>query len=726
MKTRNKIFSIGKIVLVMTAVLLIAFAFLPSTSAAPPSQQAVNVVPKLDSTPRVALASAFAGELALVKSKMTIENTYVISNKTFYAGKIGAKDYLAFFTSTSPTNASAYLEAAILEFNLSHIVATGISGGVSPKLNIGDVFVSSYWTEYQQTRYARQKPDGTYDTTSDLPNWGMAFPQKVSTNRVGNPPDKEDRIRWFPTDARMLEAMEKAAAAVKLNQCGKDRDGKDVCLSQQPKVVVGGFGVSGPTFVDNKDFREYTYNTFNQPGSLDMESSQWAHVAYANGIPLIVVRSLSDLAGGGPGANEISTFGVVAADNSATLLLKFLETWNPGSPSPMPLLGSDDVPVALPSTPIPQTKVNFGVVLVGPYNDHGWSEAHYTAANYVKSKVPGSDFIYIDKLNPADRPGTTLEQVVTDMASKGVKLIITTSDDFQTDTITAAQKHPELTFINVSGDSTWKDGKNYKAIPNLGNFMGKMEYMKMVAGCAAALTTQTGKIGFLGPLINDETRRLADAAFLGANYCWTTYAKKNAADLKFDVKWIGFWFNIPGVTLDPTKVANDFYNSGNDVVISGLDTTEALVVAGQRQKQGQKVWAVSYDYKNGCDEAPNACLGVPYFNWGPRYVKTVRDFAAGTLKASWNWDGPDWTNINNPDSGSVGFAFGKALSDANKATVQNFIDGMASGSINLLRGPIKLQDGSQYLKDGVMPTNQQIWYLPQLLAGMTGPSAPTK
>ena len=42
----------------------------------------------------------------------------------------------------------------------------------------------------------------------------------------------------------------------------------------------------------------------------------------------------------------------------------------------------------------------------------------------------------------------------------------------------------------------------------------------MIAGCAAALTTKTGQIGYLGPLINDETRRLASSAYLGAKYCW--------------------------------------------------------------------------------------------------------------------------------------------------------------------------------------------------------------
>jgi simple sugar transport system substrate-binding protein len=56
--------------------------------------------------------------------------------------------------------------------------------------------------------------------------------------------------------------------------------------------------------------------------------------------------------------------------------------------------------------------------------------------------------------------------------------------------------------------------------------MGKMEYGKMIAGAAAALTTQTGKIGYLGPLINDETRRLTAAAYLGAaTHGRSTWAK---------------------------------------------------------------------------------------------------------------------------------------------------------------------------------------------------------
>ena len=368
------------------------------------------------------------------------------------------------------------------------------------------------------------------------------------------------------------------------------------------------------------------------------------------------------------------------------------------------------------------TEFKFGLILVGPYNDHGWSEAHYQAGKYVESKIPGAKMIYVDNVNPGAKPGVTVPQLVDDLVGQGVKIVFTTSDDFKDGTLEAATKHPDLPIINVSGDHAWKDGKDFKAPSNLSNFMGRMEYGKMIAGCAAALTTQTGKIGYLGPLINDETRRLAASVYLGARYCWTEVAKKDAKALSFKVTWIGFWFNIPGQTLDPTKVADDFYNNGYDVVLSGIDTTEALVEGGKAAKSGKQAWTVPYDYKDACKEAEDICLGVPYFNWGPSYIKAVQMVMDGKWAQYWDWNAPDWTDINNPDSSAVGFIKGKGLSAEAAANVDKFIKGLADGSIALFKGPLNFQDGSAYLKDGEVATDLQVWYLPQLLEGMEGPS----
>jgi simple sugar transport system substrate-binding protein len=364
----------------------------------------------------------------------------------------------------------------------------------------------------------------------------------------------------------------------------------------------------------------------------------------------------------------------------------------------------------------------FGVVLVGPYNDHGWSEAHYAAGKYVESKIPNTKMIYVDNVNPGAKPGVTVPQVVEDLISKGAKIILTTSDDFKDGTLEAAKKHPEIPIVNVSGDHAWKEGKDFKAPNNESNFMGRMEYGKMIAGCVAALTTKTGKIGYLGPLINDETRRLAGSAYLGAKYAWTNILKKDPNKLKFKVTWIGFWFNIPGQTLDPTKVAVNFYSTGYDVVLSGIDTTEALVEANKMAKAGKKVWAVQYDYKDACKEAEDVCLGVPYFNWGPAYLKAINMVMENKWTQYWDWDGPDWKDINNSDTSAVGFLKGKALSPENAEKLDAFIKGLADGSINLFKGPLKFQDGKTYLKEGEVATDLQIWYFPQLLKGMEGAS----
>jgi adenosylhomocysteine nucleosidase len=59
-----------------------------------------------------------------------------------------------------------------------------------------------------------------------------------------------------------------------------------------------------------------------------METAAVAHVAYVNALPFIAFRSLSDLAGGGTGPNELPLFMELAADNSATVVTAFVAAWN--------------------------------------------------------------------------------------------------------------------------------------------------------------------------------------------------------------------------------------------------------------------------------------------------------------------------------------------------------------------------------------------------------------
>lgn len=379
-----------------------------------------------------------------------------------------------------------------------------------------------------------------------------------------------------------------------------------------------------------------------------------------------------------------------------------------------------------------QDEFVFGMILVGAKNDGGWSQAHYEGGQYVEQNVPGAKMVVFENLNPAVSPEATVEGVVQDMVDAGATLIFTTSDEFEEDTTTTAEKFPDVTFINVSGD----DAYTGEAPANLGNVMGEMEWGKLIAGCAAALSTETGSIAYLGPLINFETRRLASSVYLGARHCYEQRGM-DPASLVFNVTWIGFWFNIPGVTLDPTEVTNTFFDNGADVVISGIDTTEAIVVAGQRAANGESVFAVPYDFAGACELAPDVCLGVPYFHWGPAYKGIVESVQAGTWESSFDWVGPDWSDINNPDTSTIGFVKGAGLGEEASAALDAFIaqaavyaeDAANENTFWLWEGPLNYQDGTEIAAEGPVPAiaplgeTPSVWYLEQLLEGMIGASS---
>lgn len=367
-------------------------------------------------------------------------------------------------------------------------------------------------------------------------------------------------------------------------------------------------------------------------------------------------------------------------------------------------------------------KFDAAMILVGRRNDSGWNQAHYEATQYVVEKQPNIQFRYVEQVNPGDRPNLKASEVADELIAKGAKLVIFNSDDFKDDALATAKKHPTVSIIHSSGDYAWKEGKNFKNQPNLGNVMPQIEYGKMIAGCSAALSSETGKIGYVGPVINDETRRLASASYLGARYCWQNYRKKNPSDLTFKVVWIGFWFNIPGKTLDPSKVTSDFYNSGFDVVLSGIDTPEVSIQTKKAVEAGKKVKFLHYDIKTGCNLAPELCIGVPYYNWGPTYLDQITKAKNGKFTGEFISVAPDWKDLNNADTSAVGFTKGKALTPENDKLLTGFITGLGNGSINLYKGPLNYQDGSPFLKEGETATPQQIWYFSKLLQGIQGAS----
>jgi len=278
----------------------------------------------LEDSPRLAIVSAYGPELEQLLKNAQIKNTFVINGRSYHVGELGGNEVVLFMSGVSMVNAAMSTQTALDHFNINGIVFSGIAGGVNPDLDIGDVVVPAQWGQYQEQLFARETTDG-WDLgwySEEFPNYGMMFPQKVSVTRKGDKPDAEKELFWFQVDPEMLSVARQVADDVQLKKCTSS--GK--CLETDPVVTLGGNGVSGSTFVDNAEYRKWVWDTF-QADALDMETASVAHVAYVNDIPFIAFRSLSDLAGGGPGANEIDIFFQLASDNSAEVVIAFLQAW---------------------------------------------------------------------------------------------------------------------------------------------------------------------------------------------------------------------------------------------------------------------------------------------------------------------------------------------------------------------------------------------------------------
>jgi len=279
---------------------------------------------RLDLQPRIAVISAFEPELALLQTRLEGARRYSANGVTFSTGTLQGKPVVLFLSGISMTNAAMNTQLALDRFRISHIVFSGIAGGVNPGLHIGDVSVPVRWGQYLEVLMAREVAPGKYvappwmkDAT--LAHFGMLHPRPVEVRTAAQPTPVPKF--WFDVDPAMLQVA-RSISTTALDDCKAG-----TCLRSKPRVVVGGNGVSGQAFMDNKAFREYTFKTF-EANVLDMETAAVGMVAHANATPYIAFRSLSDLAGGGDEENEMGTFMGLAADNSAKVLLAFLRAWN--------------------------------------------------------------------------------------------------------------------------------------------------------------------------------------------------------------------------------------------------------------------------------------------------------------------------------------------------------------------------------------------------------------
>lgn len=253
------------------------------------------------SATRTLVLVAFPPEWDAILQHVTVRETWTINGRVVVGAELAGKSVILAQTGVSMVNAAMATQQLIDRFDVARIVVSGIAGGLDPANSVGRTIVPERWGQFLEVGMGRDVggrpvlPPLPGET--DLPPFGMMIPRDVI---VGNDDAPAAARRWIAADAGLLQLARSL-----------------------PDVAVGGAGLSGSAFVDNAAYRDYLFATFGA-AVVDMESAAIAQVAFANRVPFIVFRALSDLAGGEEDANHLPEWMARAAANAAAVTQAFV------------------------------------------------------------------------------------------------------------------------------------------------------------------------------------------------------------------------------------------------------------------------------------------------------------------------------------------------------------------------------------------------------------------
>ena len=201
----------------------------------------------------IGIIGAMEVEIELLREDLELEKMIEKAGMGFYAGQLDGEDVVLVQCGIGKVNAALCTQILIDDFGAKKIIFTGVAGAVNPKLEIGDIAISTELLQHDVDVTAF----GDYNL-GEIPGVGKTFPA-----------DKE------------LVSLAK-------------EQGKQVADNEQIQIKEGRI-LSGDQFISSEEDVASLCDNF---GGLctEMEGAAVAQTAYLNETPFVVIRSISDKA----------------------------------------------------------------------------------------------------------------------------------------------------------------------------------------------------------------------------------------------------------------------------------------------------------------------------------------------------------------------------------------------------------------------------------------------
>ena len=286
------------------------------------------------------------------------------------------------------------------------------------------------------------------------------------------------------------------------------------------------------------------------------------------------------------------------------------------------------------------------LLLSGAANDQGWNQTAYEGTQKACEKY-GYELAYTENLEVAD-----ISAAFADYASAGYDVVIGHGYEFGDPALEVAETYPDTKFICTEADAS---------ADNVASYVMACEQTAYVEGIIAASTSESGKLGAIGPIPGDSLVKIINGYEDGAK------------SVNPDIEVQTAWTNSLVDTQLAQEAAKAMIDNGVDVIkhcanACGNGAMTAAVEAG--------IWCQGDSYDQS-SLAPDNILDSAIYN-----LDVVIDTALGSV-ADGSFEG-DVYNLGMAD-GAVEVLLSDNLSDDVKATAQDAIDKIVSGELEVER-----------------------------------------
>ena len=254
------------------------------------------------STAPLAVICAMTEEKTALKEFMAVVETRELLGGVVTLGQLEGHDVVV--AESGVGKVASAVTAALLarEFGCRGLVVSGVAGGLDPALHIGDTVIAHSLVQH---------------------DYGHLHDAALTPFRPGVPPLGQHRRDYaFELGPDLIARLTEIAKDIHLPDMPVDLWPNATPPSDRRRRVLMGRILSGDQFINSETVRQRLHGDFAAQ-AVEMEGAAVAQVGALLGLPVVVVRCLSDLAGA-DSHFDFPRFVAAVAPGAATVLRRII------------------------------------------------------------------------------------------------------------------------------------------------------------------------------------------------------------------------------------------------------------------------------------------------------------------------------------------------------------------------------------------------------------------